>query len=166
MALKPTEAVKLILAAILVLCMDPASACTLNEYDIIQPLLTPDVPDANKCHKVVSTPKLIGAMRVVDKYWSRRIKNEERYGLLSNKYRNILGGSYGIKQPGQYVIPLSEPERVWQGYKINSLNIVSSGSIEFSIQVQWSQEGRRGTMTFLFVLVEEKDRWAITDIHF
>ena len=145
-------------------CAYASAACVIDEYEIARLLLASGMTDASRCQKEWATSQL--ALRVVDKYWARGTTNQQRFALLSKRYKDTIGRVYNIKKPEQYLIPLSEPERVWQGYKINQVNVIDANNLEISTQVRWEQEGYRGTMTYLMTLVLEGEQWSIANVHF
>ncbi|MBI3343675.1 MAG: hypothetical protein HY028_02200 [Gammaproteobacteria bacterium] len=143
-----------------------SASCVFDEYEITRLLLVSGMADVNQCQKEITKPQMINALRVVDAYWARGTTNQERYAMLSKQYKDTIGRVYNIKKPEQYSIPLSEAERVWQGYKVNYVNVFLPDSIEISLQVRWEQEGYRGTMTYILALVLEEGQWSIANVHF
>jgi hypothetical protein len=147
-------------------CAHASTSCVIDEYEITRLSLGSGTTSVNRCQKELATAQVISALRVVDTYWAHGTTNQARYALLSKRYQETIGKIYGVKKPEQYLIPLSEVERVWQGYKVNQINIVASDSVEISLQVSWEQEGYRGTMTYIMALVLEGGKWSIANVHF
>lgn len=162
----PTLTANLCVALAVFFSTHAAAACVLDEYDITRLLLVPEMTNVNRCQKEMVTPQVTNALRAVDRYWAHGTTNQERYALLTKQYKDIIGKIYNIKKPEQYLIPLSEEERVWRGYKVNQVDISAANSMEISLQVRWGQEGYQGTMTYIMVLMLEGGRWSIADVHF
>ncbi len=142
------------------------ASCVLDEYSIMRFFLMPTSTDVTPCQGKITKSQMINGLKVAGTYWDPRTMDRDRYTMLSKKYQEIIGKVYSITKPEQYVIPMSEPERVWQGYKINEVNVVAPDSLEVSVQVKWEQEGYAGTMTYMMVLVVEGGRWVIANVHY
>jgi hypothetical protein len=135
-------------------------SCFIHKYSITTLLIS----GKSNCENKIEANDLLESVMLLNSYWDWNTSNEARYKMLAKQYRDQLADIFNLKDGSEYRIPGSEWERIWRGYTIEKIEVVSKESIQIEMILSWQQEGYEGVQSYIFSFRKEGEYWKIISI--
>ena len=142
--------------------------CSISRIEVA-PLMAKGGYLPASCKEAMGRDRILDAIDVLNQYWNvKQTTDYDRYNMLSAGYQKLLKRIYGINGAEEYWPgPRFEYEKIWYGYTIEKIQLVSSNWLEIRINLFWAREEYEGVSTYIFSMEysANKNIWEIADIH-